>query len=44
MIREGLINGEEIVEPVIPFEQLMERYLPLVTDTRASIKLGVRYN
>ncbi|NLB69168.1 MAG: zinc-binding alcohol dehydrogenase [Lentisphaerae bacterium] len=41
LIRNGLIDGSEIVDPVIPFDDLMERYVPLVTDHDASIKLGV---
>lgn len=43
LIRTGQIDGEEIVSPVIPFGDLMDRYLPLVTDKDASVKLGVAY-
>jgi threonine dehydrogenase-like Zn-dependent dehydrogenase len=43
LIRTGQIDGEEIVSPVIPFGELMDRYLQLVTDKNASVKLGVAY-
>ena len=43
LIRAGQIDGEEVVAPIIPFEELMDRYLPLVTDKDAAVKLGVKY-
>jgi threonine dehydrogenase-like Zn-dependent dehydrogenase len=43
LIRAGQINGDEVVSPVIPFEDLMESYLTLVTDKDAAVKLGVKY-
>lgn len=43
LICSGKLDGVPLVQPVIPFEALMERYLELVTNPALSIKLGVRY-
>jgi hypothetical protein len=37
------VNGDLVVDPVIGFDELMDRYLELVSDPHKSVKLGVRY-
>ena len=43
LIVNKLIDGEKIVDPVIEFEDLMDKYLDIVKDPATSVKLGVKY-
>ncbi|MCW8133822.1 MAG: zinc-binding alcohol dehydrogenase [Planctomycetota bacterium] len=43
MICEGNIDGEPIVTPVVPFEELPAEYPKIETEPAANIKLGVQY-
>ncbi|TVR45748.1 MAG: alcohol dehydrogenase [Puniceicoccaceae bacterium] len=44
LINQGLIDGREIVDPVVPFDSLPEAYPRIATDPAHTIKLGVRYS
>jgi threonine dehydrogenase-like Zn-dependent dehydrogenase len=43
LIMEGKINGEQIVTPVLPFDELIDVYPKIATDPGSMIKLGVRH-
>jgi threonine dehydrogenase-like Zn-dependent dehydrogenase len=43
LIVTGKIDGEKIVDPVIGYDELMDKYLDIVTDPATSVKLGVKY-
>ncbi len=43
LIAEGKVTGEPIIDPVIPFDDLMDKYVDIVTDVQSNIKFGVEY-
>ena len=43
LICEGKLSGEEIVTPVVPFEDLVTEYPRIATDPDLSIKLGAEF-
>ena len=43
LIAEGKLSGEDIVSPVVRFEDLPTEYMKIATDPGANIKLGVIY-
>ncbi len=43
MISEGLLTGEPVVAPVVPFDELPTAYLEIAAAPENNIKLGCRY-
>jgi threonine dehydrogenase-like Zn-dependent dehydrogenase len=43
LLCEGAISGEPIVQPVVPFDELLEEYPRVAAHAEAGVKLGVRY-
>ena len=43
MIQDGRIDGRPIVDPIVPFDALLEEYPKIETDPASNIKLGVTY-
>jgi len=43
LIEEGEIKGEDIVEPVVAFDDLLEEYPKIATNPEENIKLGVKF-
>ncbi|MEA3407547.1 MAG: zinc-binding alcohol dehydrogenase [Chloroflexota bacterium] len=43
LLCEGAITGEPIVQPVVPFDELLEEYPRVAAHAEAGVKLGVRY-
>jgi threonine dehydrogenase-like Zn-dependent dehydrogenase len=43
LISEGLLTGEPVVTPVVPFDALPEAYLEIATAPEKNIKLGCEY-
>ena len=44
MISEGLLTGEPVVAPVVPFDELPTAYLEIAAAPENNIKLGCRYS
>ena len=44
LICEGKINGEKIVAPVVPFDDLLVEYPKIETHPELNIKLGVKFS
>jgi threonine dehydrogenase-like Zn-dependent dehydrogenase len=42
-LASGKLSGECIIDPVVPFESLVEEYPKVVTDMGSNIKLGVQH-
>ena len=43
MITAGLIDGSDVVTPVVPFETLLDEYPKIASAPHTNIKLGVEY-
>ena len=43
LILDGRLTGEEIVAPVVPFEELPAEYLKIATSPGTNVKLGVAF-
>jgi len=43
LIEEGKISGEEIVQPVVPFDDLLEEYPKIASSPERNVKLGVKF-
>lgn len=43
LISEGMIRGEAIVQPIVPFSELMAEYPKIETNPDSNIKLGTRF-
>jgi hypothetical protein len=44
MLSEGQLDCEEIVQPVIPFEESVQAYLDIHDHPERSVKLGVDFS
>jgi len=44
LICEGKLNGERIVTPVVPFDELLNEYPKIETHPELNIKLGVKFS
>ena len=43
LFREGKLSGEPIVDPVVPFEDLVTEYPKIMSDPGSNIKLGCSF-
>jgi threonine dehydrogenase-like Zn-dependent dehydrogenase len=43
LLSAGRLSGEQIVEPVVPFDELLEHYPKIASDPASSIKLGAMH-
>ncbi len=43
MLRDGLLQAEDIVQPVVPFDEVLEHYPKIATAPETNLKLGVRF-
>jgi hypothetical protein len=43
MLIEGRLSGDQIVRPVVKFDQALEAYPRIAADPETYIKLGVEY-
>jgi len=43
LITEGQLTGEDVVTPVVPFENLPEAYLAIANAPETNVKLGVQF-
>ena len=43
LILEGKLNGNDIIQPVVPFANLIDEYPKIANDPGSNIKLGVQY-
>ena len=43
MLIDGAISGEEVVTPVVAFDELLEAYPKIATEPDTTVKLGARY-
>ena len=44
LLCEGALTGEPIVQPVVPFDDLLVEYSRIASDPGSNIKLGVRFS
>jgi hypothetical protein len=40
---EGQLRGEQIVQPIVPFDQLKDEYIKIATQPADYLKLGVDF-
>ena len=43
LICRGQLDGRALVDPVVPFDRLLEEYPKIATQPQSNIKMGVRY-
>lgn len=43
LLADGRLSGEAIVDPIVPFEELVQAYPAMVSDPGSSVKLGASY-
>ena len=44
MLADGRLSGEPIVDPIVPFEELVDAYPAIVQDPEGSVKLGASFS
>jgi hypothetical protein len=43
LLAEGRLNGEPVIQPVVPFDDLLDAYPGIASQPERFLKLGVRF-